>query len=114
MNRKLQIANCVITFSIVFALLFQSIHSVEHLSQIVTEKKCVHSETAAKNNITHEHHGLEKCNLCDFTLSSVFFVDSMKPLQFSKVFYSNSFYFTFQNIDFYSGSSKTLRGPPII
>jgi hypothetical protein len=41
-------------------------------------------------------------------------VDSMKPLQFSKVFYSNSFYFTFQNIDFYSGSSKTLRGPPII
>ena len=113
MNRKLHITNFIVVFSIVFALLFQSVHSIEHLSQLVTEKVCVHSETEAKVNFTHQHHGVEKCSLCDFTFSHF-----TSPIKVVFEFYSTEFN-TPKIVSLYEtikpkfkGSLFSLRGPP--
>ncbi|MGV9002965.1 hypothetical protein [Flavobacterium sp.] len=113
MNRKLHITNFIVVFSIVFALLFQSVHSVEHLAQIVTEKKCVHNETEAKVNFTHHHHGIEKCSLCDFTFSHF-----TSPIKIAFEFRTTAINATeiishYQTINpNFEGSSLSLRGPP--
>lgn len=97
-----------------FALLFQSVHSVEHLSQIVTEKACVHSETTSKTNITHEHHGVEKCSLCDFTFSHF-----TSPIKVTFDFYTAEFHAQkivslYETIKpNFEGSLFSLRAPPI-
>ncbi|HPW97069.1 MAG TPA: hypothetical protein PK218_00745 [Flavobacterium sp.] len=113
MNRKLLLTNFIVVFAMAFALLFQSIHSVEHLHQIVTEKACVHSETNSKTNFTHEHHGLDKCSLCDFTFSHF-----TSPIKVTFDFYSYelntpkvvSLYETIKPN--FQGSLFSHRGPP--
>ena len=113
MNRKLHITNFIVVFAIVFALLFRSVHSMEHLSQLVTEKKCIHSETDSKVNFTHQHHGVEKCSLCDFTFSHF-----TSPIKITFDFHTNeintreivSHYQTIK--PYFEGSLFSLRGPP--
>lgn len=113
MNKKLHIANFSVVFAIIFALLFQSFHSVEHLSQIVTEKVCVHSPTNDKADITHQHHGLDKCSLCDFTFSQF---TSFKKEVFDFCTYNHT---SQKNVSLYEtikpnfeGSLFSHRGPP--
>jgi exopolysaccharide biosynthesis protein len=113
MNKKLLLSNFIVVFAMAFALLFQSIHSVEHLHQIVTEKACVHSETNSKTNFTHEHHGLDKCSLCDFTFSQF---TSFKKEVFDFCTYNHT---SQKNVSLYEtikpnfeGSLFSHRGPP--
>lgn len=113
MNRKLHIPNFIVVFAMAFALLFQSFHSVEHLSQIITEKVCIHSESGSKIKITHEHHDIEKCSLCDFTFSQF---TSIKNVDFDFCTYNIitekivSLYETI--IPNFNGSLLSLRAPP--
>ena len=114
MSKKLHITNFIVVFSIVFALLFQSFHSIEHLSEVFTEKTCVHSETEAKVNFTHHHHGLEKCDLCHFTFSHF-----TSPIKVNFDFLSIQVNST-QIVSLYEtikpnfeGSLFSLRAPPI-
>lgn len=114
MSKKLHITNFIVVFSIVFALLFQSFHSMEHLSEVFTEKTCVHSETEAKVNFTHHHHGLEKCDLCHFTFSHF-----TSPIIITFEFHSRQFNSP-QSVSLYEtikpnfeGSLFSLRAPPI-
>lgn len=113
MSKKLHITNFIVVFSIVFALLFQSFHSMEHLSEVFTEKTCVHSETEAKVNFTHHHHGLEKCDLCHFTFSHF-----TSPIKITFEFHSRQFSSS-QIVSLYEtikpnfeGSLFSLRAPP--
>jgi hypothetical protein len=77
---------------ILFAILFQSVHSYEHLTKELTEKKCIHKHNSNKE-ITHEHKSFEHCFVCDFS--------------FSNFISSNSFYYNYQKIVFISESSFT-------
>jgi len=113
MNRKLHLTNFFVVFAMAFALLFQSIHSVEHLSQIVTEKVCVHEPSNSKTTITHQHHGVEKCNLCDFTFSQ--FTSPIKvTFDFhSAVFIASKVVSIYETIKpNFEGSLFSHRGPP--
>lgn len=113
MSKKLHITNFIVVFSIVFALLFQSIHSMEHLSEVFNEKTCIHNETEAKVNFTHHHHGIEKCDLCHFTFSHF-----TSPIKVSFEFYTTEFnapeivslYETIKPN--FEGSLFSHRGPP--
>jgi hypothetical protein len=97
---------------ILFAILFQSVHSYEHLKKELTEKKCIHKHNSNKE-ITHQHKSFEHCFVCDFS--------------FSNFISSNSFYYNYQKIVFISespfsdskqitnyfiGSLFSLRAPP--
>ena len=114
MNKKLHFTNFIVVFAMAFAMLFQSVHSVEHLSQIVTEKACVHNETNSKTNITHEHHGIEKCNLCDFTFNHFTSPIKVKFELYSPDFNTPKIVSTYVTIKpNFEGSLFSLRAPPI-
>lgn len=113
MTKKLHITHFIVVLAMAFALLFQSFHSVKHLSQILTEKVCLHDPSYSKTTITHHHHGVEKCTLCDFTFSSAFTFNKIKNKSFQTIlFYNNSYYYQSPEIYFFSGSTFAQRGPP--
>ena len=96
-------------FSVLFAILFQSLHSYEHFSDDTLAIKQLDSHHQDLHQNDHNH---QKCFVCEFTFSS--FLASEKPSftffsEFVKVPYQLPFS---ANPVVYSGSSFSLRGPP--
>ena len=100
---------------VISAILLQSFHSFHHLEQFVTEKHCHHKYALNKTEIGHAHEGFDHCFICEFTFSSSVDVTSVvMPKEYNLFYNKLSFLLTSENISFYSGSSFSLRGPPIV
>lgn len=113
MKQKLQITNAFLGLMVLFSVLFQSIHTFEHVIQQFSGEICVHkySEDATLN---HSHHW-EKCSVCDFAFSPTIEINSVTVSFENAVFYNKTLYFsTSENIPFFSGSFFSLRGPPMV
>ena len=111
MKNKFIIINALMSVVILFAILFQSVHSYEHLLKELTEKKCLHKHDSEKE-ITHNHK-FEKCFVCEFAFSSYISTNS-SSFSFSNeviIHKKPSFYYTNPN-SFFTGISYSLRGPP--
>ncbi len=112
MKKKFVIINALMSIVILFAILFQSVHSYEHLVKQITEKKCLHKYVSNKE-ITHQHKHLDKCFVCEFAFSSYI---SNKIQSFSFLndlyFYKIDSYSFKDSISFFTGISYSLRGPP--
>jgi len=111
MKKKIAILNFVLSAVVLFAMLFQSFHSYEHLAKQLSEKHCLH-EHHSKAEITHQHHGAEHCFLCEFTFHSF-----IAPDVFSfEVYFSHTeipyFIASVETPQSFSGSLYSLRGPP--
>ena len=97
------------------ALLLQSIHAFHHLEQFVTAQHCNHKYAQNKTEINHAHNGLEHCFVCEFAFSSSLQTENIIfSFQQNALFHKASFLNLPKNISFFSGSSLSLRGPPII
>ena len=70
MKRKLQLLNFGMGLIVLFAILFQSVHSFEHLAKQLSEKQCHHKYHSHKTEINHSHHNFDKCFVCEFAFSS--------------------------------------------
>ena len=113
MKQKLQIANAFLGLMVLFSVLFQSIHTFEHVIQQFSGKICTHkySDDATLN---HSHHW-EKCSVCDFAFSPTIEIKTTIVSFENPVFNNKTLYFsTPENIPFFKGSSFSLRGPPIV
>ncbi|MGX7667655.1 hypothetical protein [Flavobacterium pedocola] len=112
MNKKLQNISLSLLISILFAILFQSVHSYEHLIKQFTEAHCEHQYDASKTEFTHSHHDFDDCFVCEFSLGNftpvAFFSFSFHHYAVAK---SVSFFNTEKPIVF-SGSFFSLRAPP--
>ena len=95
--------------SVLFAILFQSLHSYEHF---LGEELAVHQLDTHKLDLHQNDHNHEQCFVCEFTFSS--FLASEKPsFTFLSEFVTVPYQFPFSvNPSVYSGSSFSLRGPP--
>lgn len=95
--------------SVLFAILFQSLHSYEHF---LGEELAVHQLDSKKLDLHQNDHNHEQCFVCEFTFSS--FLASEKPsFTFLSEFVNVPYQFPFSvNPAVYSGSSFSLRGPP--
>jgi hypothetical protein len=115
MKRKLLLTNACMGLMILFAIAFQSIHSLEHLVKQFSEKKCHHVYHSHKTEVNHGHDGLEKCFVCEFAFSNYAELKS-KEISFLRtpIIGNLLFYHTTDKIVFYSGSSFLLRGPPVV
>jgi|SRR6218665_81568 len=115
MKNKFAIINFVLSASVLFAILFQSAHSFEHLAKQFSEKHCDHKYNPYKNEINHSHHGLEKCFVCEFTFSPFTAADSFL-FSFVKPTFTTLYSVAFLNEapDFFKGSLFSLRGPPTV
>ena len=101
-----------IVIAILFSILFQSHDSYTHFKKEKTETECHHKSTS-KHEITHQHHALEHCFVCEFAFSlavtsSVFGFKTHKKV----VKTPSSFYYS-DIVKAHINNSNLLRGPPV-
>lgn len=115
MKNKFAIINFVFSASVLFAILFQSVHSFEHLVKQFSEAHCHHKYNPYQNEISHSHHGLEKCFVCEFTFSPFTTADAVN-FSFVKPTFTTLYTVAFSKEvpDFFKGSLFSHRGPPTV
>lgn len=113
MKKRIGILNFLLAFAVLFAMLFQSAHTYQHLAQQLSEKKCHHSHTS-KHEITHQHHNLEHCFVCDFKISS-FTYSEIASYEFQDTIINSryTFFKSREITEFFKGSLFALRAPPV-
>ena len=112
MKKKFVILNSFLMFAVLFAMLFQSVHSYEHIAKQLSEKNCLHKYTSSKE-ITHQHHDFDHCFVCHFTVSS-FVGSEISRFEFKKITIPSgySFFKSKEITQFFKGSLFALRAPP--
>jgi len=96
-------------FSVLFAILFQSVHSYEHF---LGEEISFKQHDSSQKDLHQNNHNHEKCFVCEFTFSSFLagenasfaFLDEVTKVPYQFPISVNPVVF--------SGSIFHLRGPP--
>jgi hypothetical protein len=114
MKKRFGILNLFLMLAVLSSMLLQSVHSYEHILRQVAEKKCTHPSDS-KSQITHQHHNLEHCFVCQFALSS-FIPSGNQSFQTPKISIKTGiiFYDSKSITQFFKGSLFSLRGPPLV
>jgi len=95
--------------TVLFAILFQSLHSYEH---ILKEESTFKQFDPTKKDVHANDHNHEKCFVCEFTFSS-FIGTEFTSFQFKQSFEAIAYSFFYNETpSFFSGSQSSLRGPP--
>ena len=113
MKKKIIFINFSVSLMVLFAMLFQTVHSYEHIYRQITEKHCDHSNSLNKYQITHSHSVDANCSICHFTFST-FIPTDFYPYSFTKVIHATILEFIYSKINstFFKGSLFALRAPP--
>jgi hypothetical protein len=113
MKKKFVIINSFLAVAVLFSILFQFLHSYEHLANQLSEKEC-HHKSSSKHQITHQHHDLEHCFVCHFSVSN-FVTSEIQHFEFQKTIFPSgySFFKSKEITQFFKGSLFALRAPPI-
>lgn len=100
---------------VLFAMLFQTIHSYEHVYKQLTEKHCDHHNVEGQKQITHSHTADTNCHVCHFAFST-FIPNTFQALSFYKVTIETSSvsFYTKDASTFFKGSLFSLRAPPAL
>ena len=99
---------------ILFAIVFQSFHSFEHLIKEFSSKKCHHNYNHHKREITHGHDSLEKCFVCEFAFSSYHKPEKKGNTYVTiDIFTKKSFTYSIDVPKKFKGALFSLRGPPV-
>jgi uncharacterized membrane protein len=112
MKKNKLIISLSLAIAVLFSILFQSFHTYDHLEKQLSQKQCHHKYNVTQKEITHQHHKLDHCYVCDFTFGSY-----ISPKEFSYQLYSAYkeipyFISTEETVLSFSGSLYSLRGPP--
>lgn len=115
MKKKFIIINVLLSMAVLFAILFQSVHSYAHHSEQLSAKVSHQQHSKNKAEISNNHSAHKKCFACDFSFSS-FTTTDFFVFQFHKnnpvtTLYS---FLSHQHSSFFAGSLFSHRGPPII
>ncbi len=114
MNKKKLLLSLSLAMTVLFSILFQSLHTYEHFVSQLSQKECHHKYNPKHTSeITHQHHSFDDCKVCHFNFGSY-----VTPLQFAYKLYDNYKsipYFSEkgQNVVSFSGSLYAHRGPPL-
>jgi len=115
MKKKITALNFLMSFAVLFAMLFQTVHSYEHLLKQSAEKHCEHKYAPGQKEITHSHSVDANCHICHFAFST-FIPHTFQALSFHKTLIETSYqFFYFEAIStFFKGSLFALRAPPAL
>ncbi|MFV8363725.1 hypothetical protein ACNQGO_10090 [Flavobacterium sp. ZT3P35] len=114
MKKKFSIFSLVLTLTVLFSMLFQSVHKYEHIAQQLSEFQCVHKKNSS-TEITHQHHGYDFCGVCAFKVSSFTFLllptfeSNTSELPLKKSAFAST-----EITQFFKGSLFALRAPPLV
>lgn len=112
MKKKLVILNYSLVMVVLFGVLFQSLHSFEHLVEQLTTEHCEHKYHKDKTEFTHAHDNFDHCFVCEYSFSNYI------PTEFFSFEFKNPVYNTIslfgysEKFVFFSGSTSKSRGPP--
>lgn len=97
--------------TVLFSILFQSVHSYEHF--LDQETSFVNNSDDGSSKIQTLDHNHEKCFVCEFTLSNFIATEfaTFKPQFTAEAFAKVNFYKT-ETPETFSGSLFSHRGPP--
>ncbi|WP_229684143.1 hypothetical protein [Flavobacterium limi] len=115
-KKKFLIINLFMSLTVLFAMLFQTIHSYEHIYTQIHEKQCDHKYSPNEKQITHSHAVDTNCPVCHFTFST-FVSNSFHTFSFHTPNVVTSTVFFFYNkvtSTFFKGSLFALRAPPAL
>lgn len=115
MKKKFALINLLLMITVLLSMLFQSLHSYEHLTAHFSNEKCHQKHDFSKPQITHQHNYFDKCFVCDFTLSH-FDDPGLQSFSFPKVVVISEqvTIYTSQSNTYFIGSLYNLRGPPTV
>jgi hypothetical protein len=115
MKKKIIFVNFLMSMMVLFAMLFQTIHSYEHVFKQLTEKPCEHHSSANHKEITHSHSVETKCHICHFAFST-YIPNAFQTVIFQKnpVETKPVFIYTKSVSTFFKGSLFALRAPPAL
>ena len=114
MKKRLAIVNFALIAAILSSIVFQSVHSFEHLVASYSEKHCVHPHETDEPQVTHEHHRSDHCFTCEFSFSG-FVTPEIFTYQFFSAQKAIPYFFTANETpECFSGISYSLRGPPVV
>ena len=114
MKKNFSIFSFLLTMTVLLSMLFQSVHKYEHIAQQLSNIQCVHKKSATAE-ITHEHHNLDFCAVCDYKLSGFIFPVFLHFETNSVELYLNNADFKSKEITpFFKGSLFALRAPPFV
>lgn len=95
--------------TVLFALLFQSLHSYEHF---LDDRIAVHEKNDVQKDVHQNGHDHEHCFVCEFTFNQ-FVSTSVFTFHESTVFEVNTYHFFYTEApSFFAGNQSLLRGPP--
>jgi hypothetical protein len=112
MIRKSVIFNFSVSIAVLFSILFQSVHSVEHYHEDLAATECHHEYGESKTEITHEHASLDHCAICDFTFNTFISSEIFSFAAASSTYETKPFFQSHETPIYFSGDSRFLRGPP--
>lgn len=114
MKKKQLLLSVSFALTILFSILFQSIHSYEHIVKQLSEKQCHHDYNDPQGEITHQHHNYDLCYVCHFAFGSYILPEDF-AFQFRTFHKEIPYFFTVSESVFsFSGSAYLLRGPPAV
>lgn len=112
MKKKFVLINLSLMLTVLFSILFQSVHSYEHF--LDQETAFVgNSNDDGSTKIQTLDHNHEKCFVCEFTLSN--FIATEFTTFLPKISYRAFAQVSFPATEvptFFSGTLLSLRGPP--
>ena len=109
MKKKFAILNLSLMLTVLFALLFQSLHSYEHF---LADDFAIHQKDASQQDLHQNDHNHQKCFVCEFTFNN-FVGAEIVSFTFKTSFESIAYNFFYtENPSYFSGSHTSLRGPP--
>ena len=114
MKKKFVLINFSLMIAVLFSMLFQSLHSYEHLLEKNSQEKCHQKHIGSGKQLTHQHYNLEHCFACEFTFSN-FIPSELFTFEFKNVTLLSyySFFNSKEIVNFFKGSLFALRAPPI-
>lgn len=115
MKKKIIFVNYLMSIMVLSAMLFQTIHSYEHVFYQLTEKPCEHHTSANQKEITHSHSVDTKCHICHFAFST-YIPNAFQTVIFQKTHIGTKpvFVYTKTVSTFFKGSLFALRAPPAL
>jgi hypothetical protein len=113
MKKKIVLINLFMSLTVLFTMLFQTVHSYEHIYKQATEKICDHQYADGQKQITHSHSVENNCHVCHFAFST-FIPNNFQTLSFHKVIVETTYIFFYTKVasTFFKGSLFSLRAPP--
>ena len=113
MKRKNLILSFLFGLTVLLAIVLQSVHSFNHLEKEITTKECHHKYAKNQTQLTHAHHNLDHCFVCEFTFStsikSDFYTFIFKKVEIPV---SYSYFYSKEITQSFRGSLFALRAPP--